>query len=49
MTFVPVEELSEVLYHALGKRVITPVDLGEGSRASNVVPLRRNAPLRTAR
>ncbi|HZT12299.1 MAG TPA: endopeptidase La [Candidatus Baltobacteraceae bacterium] len=41
MTFVPVEELSEVLYHALGRRVITPVDLGETSRASNVVPLRR--------
>ena len=42
MTFVPVEELSEVLYHALGKRVITPVELGEGSRrANNVVPMRR--------
>ncbi len=42
MTFVPVEELSEVLYHALGKRVITPVELGEGVRVSNVVPMRRN-------
>ncbi len=41
MTFVPVEELSEVLYHALGKRVITPVELGEGGRANNVVPMRR--------
>ncbi|HEY9180265.1 MAG TPA: endopeptidase La [Candidatus Baltobacteraceae bacterium] len=42
MTFVPVEELSEVLYQALGKRVITPVELGDGSRrASNVVPMRR--------
>ena len=41
MTFVPVEELSEVLYHALGKRVITPVELGEDGRASNVVPMRR--------
>ena len=40
MTFVPVEELSEVLYHALGKRVITPVELGDGVRGSNVVPLR---------
>jgi len=44
MTFVPVEELSEVLYHALGKRIITPVELGEGARrASNVVPMRRSA------
>ena len=43
MTFVPVEELSEVLYHALGKRVITPVELGEGGRANNVVPLRRSS------
>ncbi len=43
MTFVPVEELSEVLYEALGKRIITPVELGEGARrANNVVPMRRN-------
>ena len=41
MTFVPVEELSEVLYHALGKRVITPVELGDGVRGGNVVPMRR--------
>ncbi|HET6896205.1 MAG TPA: endopeptidase La [Candidatus Baltobacteraceae bacterium] len=41
MTFVAVEELSEVLYHALGKRIITPVELGEGGRANNVVPMRR--------
>jgi ATP-dependent Lon protease len=41
MTFVPVEELSEVLHQALGKRIITPVELGEGARASNVVPMRR--------
>jgi ATP-dependent Lon protease len=41
MTFVPVEELSEVLHHALGKRVITPVELGEESRMGNVVPMRR--------
>jgi ATP-dependent Lon protease len=41
MTFVPVEELSEVLHQALGKRVITPVELGDGSRLSNVVPLRQ--------
>jgi ATP-dependent Lon protease len=48
MTFVPVEELSEVLYHALGKRIITPVELGDDARASNVVPLRRRSgqPLR---
>lgn len=44
MTFVPVEELSEVLYHALGKRIITPVELGDGARrVSNVVPMRRRA------
>jgi ATP-dependent Lon protease len=41
MTFVPVEEISEVLHHALGKRVITPVPLGENIRANNVVPMRR--------
>ena len=40
MTFVPVDELSEVFYHALGKRVISPVPLGD-SRVSNVVPMRR--------
>ncbi|HXP94828.1 MAG TPA: endopeptidase La [Candidatus Binatia bacterium] len=41
MTFVGVEELSEVLAHALGKRFITPVYLGEPQRrASNVVPMR---------
>ncbi len=41
MTFVPVEEISEVLHHALGKRIIVPVPLGEEGRASNVVPMRR--------
>jgi len=42
MQFVLVEELSEVLHQALGKRVITPVELGEGTgRGSNVVPMRR--------
>ncbi len=41
MTFIPVEELSEVLYNALGKRVITPVELGETTRRNNVVPMRR--------
>jgi ATP-dependent Lon protease len=41
MTFVPVEELSEVLYHALGKRVISPVPLGnDGPARNNVVPMR---------
>jgi ATP-dependent Lon protease len=41
MTFIPVEELSEVLFHALGKRFITPVQLGETQRRpSNVVPMR---------
>jgi ATP-dependent Lon protease len=42
MEFVYVEELSEVFAHALGKRIITPVLLGndEPRRASNVVALR---------
>ena len=44
MSFVAVEELSEVLQHALGKRIITPVELGNSpARASNVVPMRRSA------
>ncbi len=44
MTFVAVEELSEVLQQALGKRIIAPVPLGaEASKGSNVVPLRRRA------
>ena len=43
MTFVPVEELSEVLRHALGKRIISPVPMGEErSESNNVVPMRRN-------
>jgi ATP-dependent Lon protease len=42
MTFVAVEELSEVLQQALGKRIISPVPLGgESAKASNVVPMRR--------
>ncbi|MGA8532594.1 MAG: endopeptidase La [Candidatus Tumulicola sp.] len=41
MEFVPVEELSEVLYQALGKRVISPVPMGLESRGDNVVPMRR--------
>jgi ATP-dependent Lon protease len=41
MTFVPVEEISEVLRHALGKRIVSPVPLGETGNAANVVPLRR--------
>jgi hypothetical protein len=42
MEFAFVEELSEVFAHALGKRVITPVSLGEDTerRANNVVALR---------
>jgi len=45
VTFIPVEELSEVFFQALGKRVITPVLLGPESprRSSNVVPIRRGA------
>ena len=50
MTFVPVEELSEVLHHALGKRLISPVPLGnEEGKASNVVPIRRNGVLKRGR
>ncbi len=50
MQFVPVEELSEVLYHALGKRVIQPVYLGAEPvrRANNVVPIRRNGATKRA-
>ncbi len=43
MAFVPVEQLSEVLEHALGKRIIAPTIFESGRRASNVVPMRRNA------
>jgi ATP-dependent Lon protease len=42
MEFVPVEQLSEVLEHALGKRVIAPTIFEAGRRASNVVPMHRN-------
>ena len=43
MTFVAVNELSEVLHHALGKRLISPVPLGaDHAKVSNVVPMRRN-------
>jgi ATP-dependent Lon protease len=46
MTFVPVDELSEVLHHALGKRIISPVPLGGEGKTSNVVPIRRNGTVR---
>jgi ATP-dependent Lon protease len=50
MSFVTVEELSEVLHHALGKRLITPVPLGtDGAKVSNVVPMRRNGVLKRVR
>jgi ATP-dependent Lon protease len=50
MSFVTVEELSEVLHHALGKRLISPVPLGSnGPKASNVVPMRRNGIVKRAR
>ena len=41
MTFVSVEELSEVLAHALGKRIIAPVPLGNENLKRNgiVVPM----------
>ncbi len=45
MTFVPVEELSQVFEQALGEPIITPVLIGEGDgrRRGNVVPIRRSA------
>jgi ATP-dependent Lon protease len=48
MTFVPVEEISEVFEQAFGKRIITPVLLGnEVPRASGkVVPMHRNGTTR---
>jgi ATP-dependent Lon protease len=48
MTFTPVDELSEVLHHALGKRLITPVPLGSDRAPSNVVPMRRNGAVKRA-
>ncbi|MGH7706316.1 MAG: endopeptidase La, partial [Vulcanimicrobiaceae bacterium] len=44
MTFVPVEELSEVFEQSLGKRIITPVMLGNEPTepSNNVVPMRRS-------
>jgi ATP-dependent Lon protease len=50
MTFVPVEELSEVLFNALGKRVISRVPLGDESGArNNVVPMRGRRVAKSAR
>ena len=45
MTFVPVEEISEVFEQAFGKRIITPVMLGNEAerRDGVVVPMRRSA------
>ncbi len=42
MTFVPVEQLSEVFEQALGKRIVAPMILDASRRASNVVPMHRN-------
>jgi hypothetical protein len=44
MTFVPVEEISEVFEQAFGKRIITPVMLGDEPRKKDgvVVPMRRS-------
>jgi hypothetical protein len=43
MTFVPVEEISEVFEQAFGNRIITPVMLGEDPAKKDgvVVPMRR--------
>ncbi|MBV9648494.1 MAG: endopeptidase La [Candidatus Eremiobacteraeota bacterium] len=44
MTFVPVEEISEVFEQAFGKRMITRVLLGEeATKSDKVVPMRRTA------
>ena len=45
MTFVPVDEISEVFEQAFGKRMITPALLGDDSAKSTdkVVPMRRSA------
>jgi ATP-dependent Lon protease len=45
MTFVPVEEISEVFEQAFGKRIITPVMLGEETPNKDgvVVPMRRRS------
>jgi ATP-dependent Lon protease len=45
MTFVPVEELSQVFEQALGEPIIKPVllDVSDGRRRGNVVPMRRSA------
>jgi ATP-dependent Lon protease len=45
MTFVPVEELSEVLFNALGKRVISRVPLGADHPARNNVVAMRGRPV----
>jgi len=44
MTFVPVEEISEVFEQAFGKPIITPVMLGDEPRKKDgvVVPMRRS-------
>jgi ATP-dependent Lon protease len=50
MTFVPVEEISEVFEQAFGKRIITPVMLGDEPRKKDgvVVPMRRRTEKRPA-
>jgi ATP-dependent Lon protease len=40
MTFVPVEEISEVFEQAFGQRIITPVMLGDEKKDGVVVPMR---------
>jgi ATP-dependent Lon protease len=51
MSFVCVEELSEVFAQALGKRIITPVSLspGNGRSSGNVVPMHDRSKVRTER
>ncbi len=49
MSFVPVEQLSEVLEHALGKRIIAPTIFESGRRANNVVPMHRNGAVKRSR
>ena len=42
MTFVAVDDISDVFEQAFGKRIVTPLFLGPGSKGENVVvPMRR--------
>ena len=43
MTFVAVDDISDVFEQAFGKRIVTPLFLGPGNKGENVVvPMRRS-------